>query len=76
MSSIRLLVTEKNRFEYSDGPVICVTLVQKSKDKLDFYLVIVSLGKTFQVRIMTLASTVLKNQHFKYFSFECIRKQI
>ena len=55
-------------------------LAERSKVNLDLwnlFIAIVSLGKTFQVRIMTLASTVFKKINFlKKFPFKCIRKQI
>ena len=44
---------------------------------LTFEIAIVSLGLTYQVRVKTLASTVLKKNNFsKIFPFKCIRKQI
>ena len=55
-------------------------LAERSKVNLDLwnlFIAIVSLGLTYQVRIMTKASTVLKiNQLFKKFPFKCIRKKI
>ena len=46
-------------------------------DLWNLFIVIVSLGLTYQVKIMTLASTVLKKKNFsKIFPFICIRKQI
>ena len=55
-------------------------LAERSKVNLDLwnlFIAIVSLGYTYQVRIMTKASTILKKINFsKNFSFKCIRKQI
>ena len=46
-------------------------------DLWNLFIAIVSLGLTYQVKIMTLASTVLKKINFsKNFQFKCIRKQI
>ena len=46
-------------------------------DLLILFIAIVSLGLTYQVRIMTKASTVLKKiNFFEIFPFKCIRKQI
>ena len=45
-----------------------MTLEERSKVSLDLwklFIVIVSLGLTYQVRTMTSVSTVLKNQLFK-----------
>ena len=45
-------------------------LAEKSKVKFDLwnlFIVIITLDKTYQVRIMTLASVVFKNQLFKNF---------
>ena len=44
-------------------------------DLLNLSIAIVSLGLTYQVRIMTLTITVFKKSIFqKKFSFKCIRK--
>ena len=55
-------------------------LAERSKVNLDLwnlFIAIVSLGLTYQVRIMTLASTVFKKIYFsKKIPFKCIRKQI
>ena len=55
-------------------------LAERSKVNLDLwnlFIAIVSLDKTYQVRIMTKASTVFKKINFsKIFPFKCIRKQI
>ena len=55
-------------------------LAERSKVNLDLwnlFIAIVSLGQTYQVRIMTLASTVFQKINFsKKFPFKCIRKQI
>ena len=55
-------------------------LAERSKANLDLwnlFIAIVSLGQTYQVRIMTTASTVLKIINFsKKFPLKCIRKQI
>ena len=55
-------------------------LAKRSKVNLDLwnlFIDIVSLGLTYQVRIMTLASTVLKKSTFsKKIPFKCIRKLI
>ena len=46
-------------------------------DLWNTFIAIVLLGLTYQVRIMTLASTVFKKTNFsKKFPFKCIRKQI
>ena len=53
---------------------------ERSKVNLDLwnlFIAIVSLGLTYQVRIMTRASTVFQKINFsKIFTFKCIRKQI
>ena len=53
---------------------------KRSKVNLDLwnlFIAIVSLGYTYQVRIMTEASAVLKKINFsKNFPCKCIRKQI
>ena len=53
---------------------------ERSKVNLDLwnlFIAIVSLSLTYQVRIMTKASTVFKKINFsKKFPFKCIRKQI
>ena len=53
-------------------------LAERSKVNLDLwnlFIAIVSLGKTYEVRIMTKASTVFKKISFsKNFSLKCIRK--
>ena len=53
---------------------------KRSKVNLDLwnlFIAIVSLGKTYQVRMMTKASTVFKKINFsKNFPYKCIRKQI
>ena len=53
---------------------------KRSKVNLDLwnlFIAIVSLGKTYQERIMTKASTVFKIINFsKNFPCKCIRKQI
>ena len=55
-------------------------LAERSKVNLDLwnlFIAIVSLGLTYQVRIMTKASTVFKKLNFsKNFLFKCIIKQI
>ena len=55
-------------------------LAERSNVNLDLwnlFIAIVSLGLTYQVRIMTKASTVFKKINFsKNFPFKCIRKQI
>ena len=55
-------------------------LAERSKVNLDLwnlFIAIVSLGQTYQVRIMTFASTVFKKSTFqKKIPFKCIRKQI
>ena len=55
-------------------------LAERSKVNLDLwnlFIAIVSLGLTYQVRVMTLASIVLKKINFsKNFPFKCIIKQI
>ena len=55
-------------------------LAERSKVNLDLwnlYIAIVSIDLTYQVRIMTLASTVFKKSTFqKKFPFKCFRKQI
>ena len=55
-------------------------LAERSKVNLDLwnlFIAIVSIDLTYQVRIMTLASTVFKKSTFKKkFPFKCIRKQI
>ena len=55
-------------------------LAERSKVNLDLwnlFIAIVSLGLTYQMRIMTKASTVFKKINFsKIFPFKCIRKQI
>ena len=55
-------------------------LAERSKVNLDLWnlsIAIVSLGLTYQVGIMTLASTVFKKSTFqKKFPFKCIRQQI
>ena len=53
---------------------------KRSKVNLDLwnlFIAIVSLGLTYQVRIMTKASTVFKKINVsKHFQSKCIRKQI
>ena len=53
---------------------------KRSKVNLDLwnlFIAIVSLGYTYQVRIMTKAYTVFKKINFsKNFPFKCLRKQI
>ena len=46
-------------------------------DLLNLFIAIVSLGKTYQVRILTKASTVFKKKSTfqKTTTFKCIRKQ-
>ena len=54
-------------------------LAEKLKVNLDLwnlFIAIVSLGLTYQVRIMTLASTVFKKSTFRKIPFKCIGKQI
>ena len=55
-------------------------LAERSKVNLDLwnlFIAIVSIDLTYQVRIMTLASTVFKKSAYqKKFPFKCIRKQI
>ena len=55
-------------------------LAERSEVNLDLwnlFIAIVSLGLTYQVRIMTKAFTVLKKINFSQnFPFKCIRKQI
>ena len=55
-------------------------LAERSKvnhDLWNLFIAIVSIDLTYQVRIMTLASTVFKKSTFqKKFPFKCIRKQI
>ena len=55
-------------------------LAERSKVNLDLwnlFLAIVTLDKIYQVRIMTLASVVLKKINFSKISpFKCIREQI
>ena len=55
-------------------------LTERSKVNLTLWnlsIAIVSLGYTYQVKIMTKASTVFKKINFsKKFPFKCIRKQI
>ena len=55
-------------------------LAERSKVNLDLwnlFIAIVSLGLTYQVRIVTLALTVFKKINFsKNSPFKCIRKQI
>ena len=68
MSSIGLLVSEETMFKCVDGTPIWATFAEKLKVNLDLwnlFKAIVSLGLTYQVRIMTKASTVFKNQLFK-----------
>ena len=51
-----------------DGTPIWVTLAEKLKVNLDLwnlFIAIVSFGLTYQVRIMTLASTVFKKFNFQ-----------
>ena len=42
-------------------------LAERSKDLCNFFIAIVSLDKTYQVRIMTLASIVFKKSTFQKF---------
>ena len=53
---------------------------KRSKVNLDLwnlFIAIVSIGLTYQVRVMTKASTVFKKINFlKTFPCKCIRKQI
>ena len=55
-------------------------LTERSKVNLDLWnllIAIVTLDKTYEVRIMTLAAIVFKNINFsKNFPFKCIIKQI
>ena len=55
-------------------------LGERSKVNLDLwnlFIAIVPLGQTYQVRLLTKASTVKKKINFlKNFPFKCIRKQI
>ena len=65
LSSVGLVVTEKNRFKYNEGSLIWVTLVKKSKAKVVLrYLstVIVSLGKTYEERIKFKKNQLFKNK--------------
>ena len=63
-----------------DGTPIRAALAERSKVNFDIwnlYIAIVTLDKTYQVRIMTLASIVFKKINFSKISpFQCIRKQI
>ena len=45
-------------------------------DLWNLFIANIYIGLTYQVRIMTKASTVLKNQLFSKFPFKCNRKQI
>ena len=66
-------------FEYMDPIWVTFNLAERLKVNLDLwnlFIDIVSLRLTYQVRIMTLVPTVLKNQLFKKKNpFKCIRKQ-
>ena len=62
------MVSEETMFWCVDGTPIWATLAEKLKVNLDFwnlFIAIVSFGSTYQERIMTLASTVFKNEIFK-----------
>ena len=67
-------------FKYIDGTPIWEILADRSKVNLDFwnlFIAIVTLLSTYEVRIMTLASTVFKKNNLsKKFQFKCIRKHI
>ena len=55
-------------FWYVDGTPIWATLADKLKVNLDLwnlFIAIVSFGSTYQVRIMTSASTVFKKWNFQ-----------
>ena len=68
LSSNGLVVSEETMFWCVDGTPIWATLAEKLKVNLDLwnlFIAIVSFGSTYQVRIMTLASTVFKNEIFK-----------
>ena len=57
-------------FSYIDRTPICETLAERSKVNLEFwnlFIAIVSLGLTYQVKILTLALTVFKKT-FQNFS--------
>ena len=61
-------VCEKTKFYYIDGTIVWATSAEMAKVNLDLwnlFIAIVSLVLTYQVRIMTLALTVFKNQLFK-----------
>ena len=52
------------------------TLAERSKVNLEFwnlFIAIVSLGLTYQVKILTLALTVFKKTFQIFFQFKCIR---
>ena len=69
--SIGLVVSEKTMFKYVDGTPIWATFAERSKVNLDLwnlFIAIVSLVLTYQVRIMTLASTVFKKSTFQKIS--------
>ena len=54
-----------------DGNPICVTSAERSKYNIglcDLFIGIVILGQTHLISIMTVASTVVKNQLFKNIS--------
>ena len=55
-------------------------LAERSKGNLDhwnLFIAVFSLGLTYQVRMITKASTVFKKIYFsKNLPFKCIRKQI
>ena len=62
------MVCEETMFKYIDGTTIWATLAERAKVNLDLwnlFIAIVSLDSTYQVRIITLASTVLKKSTFQ-----------
>ena len=70
MSSIGPMVCEKIIFKYIDW-TSNIDLAERSKVNLDLwnlFIAIVSLGYTYQVRIMTKASTVFNKINFSKFS--------
>ena len=59
------MVSEETMFWCVDGTPIWAALAEKLKVNLDLwnlFIAIVSFGSTYRVRIMTLASTVLKKK--------------
>ena len=66
-------------FEHVEGSPTCENLAERPKvnlDLLNLSIAIVSLGLTYQERIMTLAITVFKKSIFqKTNPLKCIRKQ-